>query len=76
MSRVTAWRDVERAEPEFARRVSWRWYSFDPGTLRLADAHCLLGHHQRFGYFSKTGLPSILAATGELRRRGHPPNEP
>jgi phospholipase C len=25
--------------------------------LRLADAHYLLGHHQRFGYFSKTGLP-------------------
>jgi hypothetical protein len=37
--------------------VPWRWYSFDPGTLRLADAHYLLGHHQRFGYFSKTGLP-------------------
>ena len=40
-----------------ARNISWRWYSFDPGTLRLADAHYLLGHHQRFGYFSKTGLP-------------------
>jgi phospholipase C len=40
-----------------AQHVSWRWYSFDPGTLRLADAHYLLGHHQRFGYFSKTGLP-------------------
>ena len=49
-------------QPSFARhldahRVSWRWYSFDPGTLRLADAHYLLGHHHRFGYFSKTGLP-------------------
>jgi phospholipase C len=49
-------------QPSFARhldahRISWRWYSFDPGTLRLADAHYLLGHHQRFGYFSKTGLP-------------------
>jgi phospholipase C len=37
--------------------VPWRWYSFDPGTLRLADAHYLLGHHRRFGYFSKNGLP-------------------
>ena len=37
--------------------MPWRWYSFDPGTLRLADAHYLLGHHHRFGYFSKTGLP-------------------
>jgi phospholipase C len=49
-------------QPSFARHldahgISWRWYSFDPGTLRLADAHYLLGHHQRFGYFSKTGLP-------------------
>jgi phospholipase C len=37
--------------------ISWRWYSFDPGTLRLADARYRLGHHDRFGYFSKTGLP-------------------
>ncbi len=49
-------------QPSFVRHldaahVPWRWYSFDPGTLRLADAHYLLGHHQRFGYFSKTGLP-------------------
>jgi phospholipase C len=40
-----------------AHHVSWRWYSFDPGTLRLADVHYRLGHHRRFGYFSKTGLP-------------------
>jgi len=49
-------------QPSFVRHldahdVPWRWYSFDPGTLRLADAHYLLGHHDRFGYFSKTGLP-------------------
>ena len=49
-------------QPSFVRhldahRISWRWYSFDPGTLRLADARYRLGHHQRFGYFSKTGLP-------------------
>ena len=48
--------------PSFVRHldaasVPWRWYSFDPGTLRLADAHYRLGHHDRFGYFSKTGLP-------------------
>ena len=40
-----------------AQNVSWRWYSFDPGTLRLADVQYRLGHNQRFGYFSKTGLP-------------------
>ena len=49
-------------QPSFVRHldahhISWRWYSFDPGTLRLADVHYRLGHHQRFGYFSKTGLP-------------------
>jgi phospholipase C len=49
-------------QPSFVRHldahhIPWRWYSFDPGTLRLADAHYLLGHHNRFGYFSKTGLP-------------------
>ncbi len=40
-----------------AHGVVWRWYSFDPGTLRLADLHYRLGHHDRFGYVSKTGLP-------------------
>jgi phospholipase C len=40
-----------------ANDVSWRWYSFDPGTLRLADVFYRLGHHDRFGYVSKTGLP-------------------
>ncbi|HSS91944.1 MAG TPA: alkaline phosphatase family protein [Streptosporangiaceae bacterium] len=49
-------------QPSFVRHldahdVTWRWYSFDPGTLRLADVHYRLGHHDRFGYFSKTGLP-------------------
>jgi phospholipase C len=49
-------------QPSFARHldahgISWRWYSFDPGTLRLADARYRLRHHRRFGYFSKTGLP-------------------
>jgi hypothetical protein len=80
-------------QPSFVRHldahdVTWRWYSFDPGTLRLADVHYRLGHHDRFGYFSKTGLPwktifditcnpkipSFLedAAAGTLRRIAHP----
>ena len=48
-----------------ARGVSWRWYSFDPGTLRLADMRYRLGCHDRFAYFSKTGLPwkSVLDIT-------------
>jgi phospholipase C len=40
-----------------AQGVSWRWYCFDPGMLRFADVYYRLGHHDRFGYFSKTGLP-------------------
>jgi hypothetical protein len=45
--------------------------------LRLADAHYLLGHHHRFGYFSKNGLQQrIVALTRELSKRGHPPNTP
>jgi phospholipase C len=64
-------------QPSFVRhldaaRVPWRWYSFDPGTLRLADAHYLLGHHDRFGYFSKTGLP-WRAVFGFPVNDDHPP---
>jgi phospholipase C len=48
-------------QPSFVRHldahhVSWRWYSFDPATLRLADAQYKLGHHDQFAYFSKAGL--------------------
>jgi phospholipase C len=48
-------------QPSFVRHlnaheVSWRWYSFDPGTLRLADATFKLGHHDRYAHFTKTGL--------------------
>jgi ferredoxin len=49
-------------QPSFVRRldahgVSCRWYSSDIGTLRMADQLCCLGHHDRFAYFTKTGLP-------------------
>jgi phospholipase C len=48
-------------EPSFVRHldaqgISWRWYSFETGTLRLADAHYRLGHHDRFAFFSHTNL--------------------
>ena len=48
-------------QPSFVRHldahgVSWRWYSFEGGTLRFADAHYKLGHHDRFAFFSKTNL--------------------
>ena len=49
-------------QPSFVRHldehgVSWRWYSSDVGTLRMADELYCLGHHGRFAYFSKTDLP-------------------
>jgi phospholipase C len=48
-------------QPSFVRHldahdIPWRWYSFEGGTLRFADAHYLLGHHDRFAYFSKNNL--------------------
>jgi phospholipase C len=48
-------------QPSFVRHldahgVSWRWYSFEAGTLRFADACYCLGHHDRFAFFSKTSL--------------------
>jgi hypothetical protein len=57
--------------------VPWRWYSFDPGTLRLADARYRLGHHQRFGYFSKTGLPwRALVRQAAARTPAAPASQP
>ena len=48
-------------QPSFVRHldahgVTWRWYSFEGGTLRFADAYYALGHHDRFAFFSKTNL--------------------
>jgi phospholipase C len=49
-------------QPSFVRHldengVSWRWYSSDVGTLRMADQLYCLGHHGEFAYFTKTDLP-------------------
>ena len=37
-------------QPSFVRHldahgITWCWYSFEAGTLRFADAHYALGHH-------------------------------
>jgi phospholipase C len=47
--------------PSFVRHldahgVSWRWYSFETGSARLADPYYRLGHHDRFAFFSHTIL--------------------
>ena len=48
-------------QPSFVRHldahgVTWRWYSFEVGTLRLADARYKLGHHDSFAFFSTENL--------------------
>jgi phospholipase C len=39
-----------------AKQVSWRWYSYDPGTLRCVDSAYLIGHHEHFAYVDKLKL--------------------
>jgi|SRR5579875_868895 len=39
-----------------ATGVSWRWYSYDIGTLRCVDREYLLGHHEKFAYVQKLKL--------------------
>src|SRR5215212_5156772 len=38
------------------RNVSWRWYSSDPGSLRLIDDHYRTGHADNFAYVEKPSL--------------------
>lgn len=50
--------------------VSWRWYSFDPGTLRLIDAEYRLDarHHHRFAFVDARRLSAIEHDVGEPLR--------
>jgi phospholipase C len=43
-------RSFVRSLPEW---VSWRWYSSDPGSLRLVDPDYRLGHEDHFGFVEK-----------------------
>jgi phospholipase C len=48
-------------QPSFVRHldaagVSWRWYCFETGTLRLADHRYRRGHHGKFAFFSNENL--------------------
>ena len=47
--------------PSFARHldqheVSWRWYSFDPATLRMADPEYRLERHDHFSFVDRRPL--------------------
>ena len=64
-------------QPSFVRHldahgISWRWYSFEAGTLRFADAHYCLGHHDRFAFFSHGNLN--WRSRLELRIDAHAPS--
>ena len=50
--------------------VDWRWYSFDPGTLRAIDPEYRLSDHHRFAYLDARKLSSWENAVGELTEEG------
>ena len=63
------------ALPSFARyldqhRVDWRWYSFDPGTLRAVDPEYRLSKHERFAFLDSRDLSTLERAVGELTEEG------
>jgi phospholipase C len=63
------------ALPSFVRyldecQVDWRWYSFDPATLRAADPAYRLSDHHRFAYVDARKLSTEERAAGELMREG------
>ena len=63
------------ALPTFVRyldeaEVDWRWYSFDPGTLRAADPEYRLSHHDRFGYVDARKLSIDEEVIGKLTEKG------
>ena len=51
-------------------QVSWRWYSFDPGTLRAIDPAYRLSGHDHFAYVDQRKLSALEVAAGELMEEG------
>jgi phospholipase C len=61
--------------PSFARYldehdVDWRWYSFDPGTLRAIDPEYRLSNHHRFSFLESRKLSVEERAVGVLMEEG------
>jgi len=61
--------------PSFARyldqhQVDWRWYSFDPATLRAVDPAYRLTNHDRFAFVDSRDLSPAERAIGELTEEG------
>ena len=63
------------ALPSFARyldqhQVDWRWYSFDPGTLRAVDPEYRLTNHDHFAFVDSRDLSPLERAAGVLTEEG------
>ena len=61
--------------PSFMRyldehQVDWRWYSFDPATLRAVDPAYRLSNHDHFAFVDARKLTTAERAVGELDRGG------
>lgn len=61
--------------PTFVRHldeanVEWRWYSFDPATLRAADPAYRLSNHSRFAFVDARKLSSRERELGKLIEEG------
>jgi phospholipase C len=52
------------------RGVDFRWYSFDPGTLRAADPQYRLSRHDHFAYFDRRMVSVKERAVGEFAEQG------
>jgi phospholipase C len=51
-------------------KVDWRWYSFDPATLRAVDPGYRLSDHHRFSFVDSRKLSTAERAAGELTEEG------
>ncbi len=61
--------------PSFVRHldehdVSWRWYSFDPATLRLADPEYRLERHDHFAFVDQRSLSLQEEIAGKIFEEG------
>ncbi len=50
--------------------VDWRWYSFDPATLRAVDPAYRLSNHHRFAFLDSRKLSTAERAVGALTEEG------
>jgi phospholipase C len=63
------------ALPAFVRYLdqherSWRWYSYDPATLRMVDPAYRFTHHHRFAFVDRRKISVAEDALGHLTEQG------